>query len=131
MTKEDFYRNERFCKEARAEAVSPELVDRYARQLHAARDVVADLKFAHEANAADYSDDDFAALGGEVSALIRRTVIAAGFRPSTADSRPLESALCDFNGWYLERVIYGGDDFEESLREHRSASPFIIGSRSS
>lgn len=131
MTREDFYSNERFSKEARANAVAPELVDHYARQLHAEPDVVADLKFAHEADSADYSDDEFAALRVHLSALMNQQFVAAGFRPYTAASVPLYSALSDFNGWYLERVINGGDDFEKSLREYRSASPFVIGSRRS
>ncbi|MGR3513658.1 MAG: hypothetical protein ACU0GG_12925 [Paracoccaceae bacterium] len=126
MKKEEFYRRDRFVAEARRNPMSFDMISDYARQLHSNRDVVADLVFAHEANAADYSDDDFAALGSKVSMLIQSFAVQNGMNAYKAKTSGKLSALADFNGWYMEKVHYEGHDFESALADYIKASPHII-----
>jgi len=125
MLKEELYSNELFRREAGERLMAADLITLYARGLHSSRDVVADLKFAHEASSEDYSDDDFASLGGKVSKYMDDVIESMGRSPYHGRLSRDFDAFSDFNGWYLERVVYGGAQLEASLQEYIRISPYI------
>ncbi|MGB0900958.1 hypothetical protein [Halocynthiibacter sp.] len=125
MLKEEFYSNELFRREANERLIAADQIAAYARGLHSNRDVVADLKFAHEANSEDYSDDDYASLGAKVPKYMDDTIESMGRCPYHGRLSGDFDAFSDFNGWYLERVVYGGSPFEASLQEYIRISPYI------
>lgn len=113
-------------REAIERLIAVDVIVQYARGLHANADVVADLKFGHEADSADYSDDEFAALGGKVTQYMNEVVIESTGRTYYQAMRSgVYTAFSDFNGWYLEQIVYGGAEFDSALREYIQISPYI------
>ncbi|RED14135.1 hypothetical protein POI8812_02546 [Pontivivens insulae] len=125
MLKEELYRSELFRRNAFGRLISADLIVLYAEGLHSNREVVADIKFAHEANSEDYSDDDFASLGGKVSKYMHDVIESTGQSPYHGRLSGNFDVFVDFNGWYLERVVYGGHQFKTSLQEYIQISPYI------
>jgi hypothetical protein len=122
-TMEDLYNNLTYVEMAKPRALSAEVLSTYARELHSQPAVVADLKFAHEAKSEDYSDEDYQNLGPLVAALMHR--ITQDFSMEPYSSAKGSFALGDFNGWYLQEVVYGGKTFENVLSEYLKISPFV------
>ncbi len=122
----DLYKNEKFCERARWQAVDADFLTNYANSLNSDRQVIADLKFAHEADSSHYSDDEYANLGAKVLALISKTISTYGLRSNGAEASYEREALADFNAWYLEMVIYGKVNFDAALSEYLKQSPFVL-----
>gem|GEM_PF-5528362 len=125
ITKKAWYKNDMVIREAIERFIAVDVIVQYARGLHANADVVADLKFGHEADSVDYSDDEFAALGGKVTQYMNEVIESTGRTHYQAMRSGVYTAFSDFNGWYLEQIVYGGAEFDSALREYIQISPYI------
>ncbi|WP_166417790.1 hypothetical protein [Cochlodiniinecator piscidefendens] len=125
MLKTALYGSESFVREARKRLISVDLITFYAKGLHANAEVIADLKLGHEVNSDDYADDEYSALGGKISQYMDAVIKSTGQRPYQARLSGDFGAFSDFNGWYLEQVIYGKIPFNFALQEYIRISPFI------
>jgi len=119
---EEIYKSEIIIEEGRRNAVPASFLERYARALHEKPEVVANLKFAHEVDAADYSLEDFLAISDKLKALMHYMAKTA---PEDLQYLSKISSTSDFNHWYLQEVVYGGKKFDEALDRYLKLSPYV------
>jgi hypothetical protein len=125
MSEEALYKSEKVLREAKSNALSVDVISKYARELNRSSSVVSDLKHAHEADSENYSDEEYSDLGSLVSQLMTKAIENEGMNAYEARMSGKFSALSDFNGWYLEKVVYGNFSLEVALSEYIKMSPFV------
>jgi hypothetical protein len=108
---------------AKSRAISKIMLTAYATALHTNPEVVANLKFAHEADPAIYGEEELNNLGNLVTALMHK--IGKGYAADYISFSYGWSAFSDFNAWYLQEVVYGGEPFEATLSRYLKVSPYI------
>lgn len=117
---EELYSYPVYIEMAKRNAISAERLSIYARALHKDPEVVADLKFAHESDVKDYQN-----LGRLVSRLMYTTAQKTAIPNEPRSMLKANSAMGDFNAWYLQKVVYGKEPFEDSLSEYLKVSPCV------
>jgi hypothetical protein len=122
---EELYSYPFYIEMAKSNAISAERLSIYARALHNDPEVVADLKFAHEADVNDYSIEDYQNLGRLLSRLMYTTAQKTAIPNEPRSLLKADSAMSDFNAWYLQKVVYGKEPFEDSLSEYLKVSPCV------
>ncbi|NSX54802.1 hypothetical protein [Parasulfitobacter algicola] len=105
--------------------ISVDIISKYAHELNNNSYVVSDLKKAHEANSEDYSDEEYSNLGALVSQLMTKVIEDAGMDSYEARLSGKFTALSEFNGWYMEKVLYENAEFDVVLQEYIEKSPFV------
>ena len=122
---EELYSYPDYIETAKRYAISAERLSIYARALHKDPEVVADLKFAHEADVNDYSIEDYQNLGRLLSRLMYTTAEKTAIPNEPLSMVKANSAMSDFNAWYLQKVVYGKEPFVQSLSEYLKVSPCV------